>query len=333
MSQPTCHHVHANGALCKSPPLRDREYCHFHLDQIGRQLRAARARARQQKASLRSPLLEDPFAIHVAIMQLNDAVRHDEIDVPRGRLLLSILRFAERNLKAMRDWEQEPLFAAETNAITEWPTFEQENELPLDFDLSVDPEVAFPAPQGNSTGTRGSGAPYIPGVGMYGSDTDPLNPTAGLNETPVDGALRAQIRQALGEAKAPTTLVTADSVELMDIYEREGQKAATKFADQMVRNDRRRERRLQRAHYEELARNHNIKLAARRLVEDQQREAQAVAQTAQTIDGHASVGDGPISAGNAGDGIRKKPGSEAASRVFETSSDTGVSPCGKRFSL
>jgi hypothetical protein len=204
MSTRHCHHVHANGALCKSPPLRNREYCHFHLDQIGRQLRAARARARQQKASLRSSLLEDPFAIHVAIMQLNDAVRHDEIDVPRGRLLMSILRFAERNLKTMRNWKQEPLFAADaaTETVTEWPTFEQENELPPDFDLSVDPEVAFPTPQESSSGTRGSGAPYIPGFGMYGTDTDPLNPTAGSSEFP-DGALRTQIRQRLARRRRP----------------------------------------------------------------------------------------------------------------------------------
>ena len=152
MSARQCHHVHANGALCKSPPLRKRDYCHFHLDQIGRQLRAARTRARQQKAKLRLPLLEDPFAIHVAINQIGDAILHDEIDVPRGRLLMSLLRLADRNLKTMRNWKQEPLFAADaaTETVTEWPTFEQENELPPDFDLSVDPELAFPAPQERS---------------------------------------------------------------------------------------------------------------------------------------------------------------------------------------
>ena len=160
MPQPTCHHIHANGALCKSPPVRNRDYCHFHLDQIGRQLRAARARARHLPAMLKLPLLEDPFAIHAAITQIGDAILHNEIDVPRGRLLMSVLRLASRNLKMMREWQQEPLFAAEGNAetaITEWPTFEQENQLPPDFDLSVDPEVAFPAPQENPAAGAGMG--------------------------------------------------------------------------------------------------------------------------------------------------------------------------------
>ena len=111
MSPKTCRHVHANGALCKSPPLHKRDYCHFHIDQIGRQLRAARARARYQPASLRLPLLEDPFAVQVALMQVADAITHDEIDVPRGRLLMSLLRLASSNLKTARNWKQEPLFA------------------------------------------------------------------------------------------------------------------------------------------------------------------------------------------------------------------------------
>jgi hypothetical protein len=47
----------------------------------------------------------------------------------------------------------------------------------------------------------------------------------------------------------------------------------------MVRDDLRRERRMQRLHYEEMARNHNIEVAAKKLLEDQQREASAEAQT------------------------------------------------------
>jgi len=246
-SQPTCHHVHANGALCQSPPLRNRKYCHFHLDQIGRRLRAARARARHQPARLQAPLLEDPFAIQVALMQVYDALAHGEIDAPRGRVLMGLLRLAAGNLQTMRDWEHEPLFVAceGEQEITEWPSFEQENELPEGFDLSLDPEVAFPPPE------ETPGAPHIPGVGICGNDD----------------VLRAKIRHALGEAEAYHPGVTADNVELMDIYQRDGQEAADKFADQLVRNDRRRERRRQRAHYEELARHHNIKQAARELFE------------------------------------------------------------------
>jgi hypothetical protein len=292
MSSPTtCHHLHTNGALCKSPPLRHRDYCHFHLDQIGRQLRAARARARHQPASLKLPLLEDPFAVQVALMQVADAITHNEIDVQRGRMLMSVLRLASSNLRTARAWKHEPVFAADADtAMSEWPGFEQENGLPPDFDVRVDPEVAFP--------------PSLP-----------LNPNDGLNGAP-ERDLRTQIRQALGEAQDSRPLVTADQVELMEIYERDGQEAATKFANQMVRNDRRRERRLQRVHYEALARKHSVKLAAKKMIEDQQREARASAQMA---NGSASVAG---VRGDADRSARKAPSSEAASQPIEAASGT-----------
>ena len=130
-----------------------------------------------------------------------------------------------------------------------------------------------------------------------------------------DSALRAQIRQALGEAKTPTPQVTADQLELMDIYEREGQQAARKFSEQMARNARRRERRLRRAQFEEQARHHNIKIAARRLVEEQ-REASA---TTQSAGNDATVTD------PAGDTAvaspRKRPASEPVPQTREASSN------------
>ena len=301
MPSPTCRHVHANGALCQSPPLRNRDYCHFHLDQIGRQLRAARARARHLPARLKLPLLEDPFAVQVALMQVADAITHNEIDVQRGRMLMSVLRLASRNLSTARAWKQDALFVAEGNVQTEWSSFEQENELPQDFDLSLDPEVAFPPPEEDVAGTADD-----PDAAVYGDNATDRTSTA------PSSALRARIRQALGEAEPPVLLVTADQVELMDIYERQGEKEATKFADQMARNDRRRERRLQRAHYEELARQHNIKIAARKLVEEQQRQARAAAPPARVSDGSAETTDN----------ARKTPRSEAVREPSRTSSGT-----------
>jgi hypothetical protein len=82
----------------------------------------------------------------------------------------------------------------------------------------------------------------------------------------------------------------------------------------MVRNDRRRERRLQRAHYEEVARNHNIKLAAKRLLEDQQREEQTAAQV---TEGQASDIQ---ECEEASDNLRKAPESEAAPRAVRSGS-------------
>ncbi len=295
MPQPTCRHVHANGALCKSPPLRNRDYCHFHLDQIGRQLRAARSRARHLPSRLKLPLLEDPFAVQVALMQMADAITYNEIDVQRGRLLMSVLRLASRNLTAARAWKHDALFVAEGDAETEWSSFEQENELPQDFDLSLDPELAFPSSHENES------VPHT----SWGWNVWRTTATDHL-EGCTRAVLRARIRQALAEAEPSAPAVTADQVELMDIYERQGEKAATKFADQMVRNDRRRERRVERAHYEELARQHNIRIAARKLIEEQQRQAGAASAPANAQEAGADAAAVP------GQSLRKQPVSAAA---------------------
>ena len=259
MPQSTCHHVLANGALCQAAPLRHRDYCRFHLQHIGRRMKAARMRARQQPVVLKLPLLEDLYSVQVALIQLADAIAYQEIDPQRARLLTTVLRLAMQNLKSKQGWENSSRFQlAESEATpTAWDSFEQEYDLPTGLDLSLDPEVAFPPPHDDA------GVSLNPGAGVHGDDW-----------------LRAQVRRALGDAESSPPLVTADHVELMEIYKNEGDKAATKFADKMVRNDRRRERYMQRARYEELARQHSIKLAASRLVEEQ-RQAEAAAARAQ----------------------------------------------------
>ena len=116
MPQPTCRHVHANGALCKSPPLRNRDYCHFHLDQIGRQLRAARARARHlpaaPEAALAGRSLRGAGRAHA------DGRRHH---LQRDRCPArppADERFAPRfpQPEDARAWKQDALFVAEGDA-------------------------------------------------------------------------------------------------------------------------------------------------------------------------------------------------------------------------
>jgi len=245
MSTRTCHHVLASGALCGAVPLRHRNYCRFHLQQIGRRLRAARARARHEPVRLKLPLLEDPLAVQVALMQVADAIAYNEIDVPRGRLLLSVLRLASSNLKTARAWDQEPLFVADEDAAatSEWPGFEQEHELPPNFDLSVDPEEAFP------------------------SEPQPESP------------LVAMARKVIGDAATATPgcglEVTADDMEVWEVAEREGELAGMERRAKLERNRERRKRRLERMRYEELARNRNIQTAAQALVWEQERQADA----------------------------------------------------------
>jgi hypothetical protein len=264
----TCRHVLANGALCQAASLRNREYCRFHLQQIGRRMKAARARARHQAPLLQLPLLEDLYSVQVALMQLADAIAWREIEPQYARLLTTVLRLAMQNLKSKQAWDRPSRFQLDTAeaAPTTWDTFEREHDLPADLDLGLEPEVVFPLnPTEGLNGVpeqeRTTGAPYIPGVGMYGND-DPARARAGQilrdAETPVPGS---------------PVRVTADDVEILDVYEREGNEAMMQVIVEQQRNRRRRERRARHLYYEEVARNRNIQFAAQKLLEDQRKAA------------------------------------------------------------
>ena len=70
-------------------------------------------------------------------------------------------------------------------------------------------------------------------------------------------------------ASAPAPLVTADTVEVCDVLEREGQPGVDQCLAQRERNRKPRERQARRAYYEQIARNRSIQLAAERLAEEQ----------------------------------------------------------------
>ena len=249
---PTCHHVLASGALCQATPLRNRDYCRFHLQQIGRRMKAARTRARHQAPMLNLPLLEDPYSVQVALMQLADAIAHREIDPQYARLLTTVLRLAMQNLNRQRAWENAARFqlAASEAAPTAWDTFEQEHDLPAGLDLSLDPEVAFPPTE------EPTAAPLNPGVGSRGKDL-------------------SRLTQILGDPEDSTPpRVTADDVEIVDVLEREGNEAMMQVIAEQQRNRRRRERRTRRLYYEEVARNRNIRFAAQKLAAQTLREDQ-----------------------------------------------------------
>ncbi len=148
MSQNYCHHINAAGIFCRGIPVKNRDYCYWHLHETGRRMKAARARARSQRVSMQLPVLDDLHAVQVGMMQLGEAVRHGEIDHRTGRLLLAILRLAASNIKARHIWEQEAEMQDGDLVyhVEEDDGFEEQYDLPEDFDLSVDPEVAFPPP-------------------------------------------------------------------------------------------------------------------------------------------------------------------------------------------
>ena len=284
MSQNYCHHVNAAGVFCRGIPVKKRDYCYWHLHQSGRRMKAARARAQAERVALQLPVLDDLHAVQVGLMQLGEAIAHGEIDDRRGRLLLAVLRLAASNLKAQRIWEQEMETQDDDRAqyVVEDSGFEEQYGLREGFDLSVDPEVVFPLNPKDGL----NGAPE-----MRGNDNLPLNPNDGLSGTPDmygnENDLRVRFGQMLRDAATPIPgcdfRVTADDMELTEVYEREGQQAGLKRAAVLERNRKRRERREQRMRYEEMARNRNIQLAAEKMLLDQQRKA------AGSADGHAEV--------------------------------------------
>jgi len=308
MSNPTCHHVLASGALCQAMSLRNRNYCRFHLDQIGRRMRAARARAQHQPPVLKLPLLEDLFSVQVAIMQVSDALAYDGIDPQRARLLITVLRLAMQNLKNKQLWEQAERFQLASHSVrapTEWDSFEQEHDLPADLDLSLDPEVAFPQERvplvrdlalGADPGVAGT--QYIPHQGVCDKQGRPIEPSDSWDAGP-DVPCR----------------ITADMVEYADVLDREGTKAACQVVARQERNRKRRQRQMRRLYYEEAARNYSIKMSAEKIVEDQQRaEAAARAEAASTqtpLPKSAAEKAGEAVAQPAAEAARKSPQTEA----------------------
>ena len=147
MSVQFCQHVKVDGTLCQVPPLDGRHYCHFHLETLGRRMRMARARARREPYHLVLPILEDLNSVHVARMQVMDALTSGLLDRKLGGLLLFGLQAASKDLRsagAPRLGVCDPAIDTAPRA-TEHPNFEAKFDLPSDLDLSQPPEVVFPA--------------------------------------------------------------------------------------------------------------------------------------------------------------------------------------------
>src|SRR5208337_2198582 len=101
MSVKHCRHIKVDGVFCQTPALHGRDYCHFHLRALGRRMRMARERARREPHRLVLPILEDMNAVHVALMQVLDAVAADQLDDKRAGLLLYGLQQASTNLRSL----------------------------------------------------------------------------------------------------------------------------------------------------------------------------------------------------------------------------------------
>jgi hypothetical protein len=161
MSLNHCRHIKEDGFFCQGPPLHGREYCRFHLRALGRRIRMARERARREPHRLVLPILEDMNAVHVALMQVLDALASGQLEDKRAGLLLYGLQQASTNLRSLTaapclvvaDEQQE-------GRAEEYPGFEEEFDLPKDLDLTTPPEVAFPAAAATATAAKAKPSPY-----------------------------------------------------------------------------------------------------------------------------------------------------------------------------
>ncbi|HEY4899340.1 MAG TPA: hypothetical protein VIH91_00845 [Terriglobales bacterium] len=144
----TCDHLKEDGIYCKSPALRGRDYCYFHLKLRGRRLNMARARALGPDQSLDLPFPEDMYAVQISLGEVLNRLAHNQIDPRQAGLMLYTLQQAATNLNNTPGWQgrcqpakpDQPLFALE------FPDFEQHHHLPEGVDLEADPEVALPQP-------------------------------------------------------------------------------------------------------------------------------------------------------------------------------------------
>src|SRR5271157_7800 len=149
----TCNHIRENGRCCRSAAVTGRDYCHFHLGVLGRRLKMARARARGERWRLELPPLEDLYAVQVGIMQVLDALGHEQLDSRRGALMLYGLQQAATNLRCPQEvWERSCRF--DNVEAVQWDGFEQEHGLPKNFDVDTPPEVAFPPPAAGRDSTE-----------------------------------------------------------------------------------------------------------------------------------------------------------------------------------
>jgi hypothetical protein len=101
-SIPRCQHIKVNGTQCGSPALRRNRFCYFHKQWHGQRILINSRRARQARASIDMPVLEDANSVQVSVMQVMRLILSGRIDNKTAGLLLYALQTASFNLKHTR---------------------------------------------------------------------------------------------------------------------------------------------------------------------------------------------------------------------------------------
>ncbi len=161
-----CEHVKANGHFCGSPAMRGRNYCFFHIIDIGRRLRLQRYFDHGLQApAIELPLLEDAASIQLALMQVTDALLKGTLDRKTAGLVLYSLQTASSNLRNM---QKEAEADADAAICNRYDSFEHDYELDVAETASLrveepaEPEeeniaavVSFEAQPGDAASTLG----------------------------------------------------------------------------------------------------------------------------------------------------------------------------------
>jgi hypothetical protein len=89
---PRCQFVKLDGSGCGSPAVKGETMCYFHGD--------ARARRQTEEDARRLgiPTLEDKLSLQLAIMRICNQLVEKQIDEKTGRVVISALRLAHRNI-------------------------------------------------------------------------------------------------------------------------------------------------------------------------------------------------------------------------------------------
>ncbi|MGD0479667.1 MAG: hypothetical protein ABSA42_05815 [Terracidiphilus sp.] len=93
-----CRHIKSNGCKCKSPALRDKPYCYFHM-RLHRMIHAAKAESAAAPgaaldATIEIPVMEDRTAVQFALTQVLQGLGAKRLEPRRAGQLLYGLQIA-----------------------------------------------------------------------------------------------------------------------------------------------------------------------------------------------------------------------------------------------
>jgi hypothetical protein len=147
MQYETCRHVKIDGAYCGSPALKNRKYCHYHLEHRIRRLRRVRARHDNVPYCLEIPLLDSPSAIRFAISEIVQALGTGQLDHhTAGKMLYGIQMANSLNRRAEKAAAEAAAAAADQPEQTQPDPALRVQEYPqLEIELGLDPGVDIDA--------------------------------------------------------------------------------------------------------------------------------------------------------------------------------------------